>query len=404
MQKRLENQAGRPAADRVVMCRAGVAVFALVILHFALGGRHALALEEFPLVWQSARLPGAAPKSVVETTAGVLVAAASRQTSGGATLVCCRSTDGGETWSRGGVIAVDPTPTTDLGDAALLCLRNGEILASYRHNHYRGLPAGQHDYSIRVARSGDGGLSWSPHSTVDSVSGISAGLWASYLVESSDGKLQCYYDDEATPWRENYRRHQWLTVRTWDGARNSWVRPVTVSRARDPRHLSRDGMCSVVETAPGRLLCVFESVDVVPPFRGVLRRVTSDDGGLTWSWAREDRPVVWRPADHTYNALAPWTIRLSSGTLLCVFVTDEDRPVPDVPSTSRLDEDVKAVYSHDDGKTWSPRPQTIAADHPCYLPGVVELKRGPRRGQVLLQYTSRRVPSIRYGTPAVRTD
>jgi len=41
------------------------------------------------------------------------------------------------------------------------------------------------------------------------------------------------------------------------------------------------------------------------------------------------------------------------GTLCCVFVTDEDRPKPDIPATSILDEDVKAVYSFDNGKSWS---------------------------------------------------
>lgn len=186
-------------------------------------------------------------------------------------------------------------------------------------------------------------------------------------------------------------------MRTWDPASRTWGDPVTVSRAHDPRDLSRDGMPSVVETAPGHLLCVFESVDVEPPFKGVLRRVTSNDGGRTWSWTGAERPVVWRPPDRDFNALAPWMIRLSSGALLCVFVTDEDRPEPDTPSTGRLDQDVKAVYSRDGGETWSCCAQTVAAEPRCYLPGIVELTSRERRGQVLVQYASRNRLKIRFG-------
>jgi len=355
----------------------------------------------FPLTWAEPRRAGVAPKSIVELPNGALVTADTRRTSDSVQILCFRSLDSADTWTTAGVVASDPDRRTDLSDCALLVRKNGELLVSYRHNNYRGLQTEERRFSIYVARSHDGGLTWQKPEIVDDTRGTTAGLWASFLFETAEGQLQCYYDDEVTPWREGFRRHQWLTMKTWNPATERWTSPTTVSRAHNPSHLSRDGMCTVVETAPGKLLCVFESVDVEAPFHGVLRSSTSEDNGQTWSWHQRERPIVWRPEKRPFSALAPWTIRLSSGPLLCVFVTDEDRKVPDVPATGQLHMDVKAVYSYDRGETWSKLAQTVAAEHPNYLPGVVEITRGPRKGQVLLQYTR---PFggryVRFGTPA----
>jgi hypothetical protein len=238
---------------------------------------------------------------------------------------------------------------------------------------------------------------------VDESTGSRAGLWASFLFETRNGELQCYYDDEAAPAREGFHRHQWLTMRQWNATMGEWGERITVSRAHDSQHLSRDGMCSVVETAPGHLLCVFESVDTSQPHKGVLRSVSSSDAGATWSWQNTERPIVWRPADHLYNALAPWMIQLSSGPLLCVFVTDEDRATPDTPSTGKLDEDMKAIYSYNGGSMWSARPQLLAK-HPAYLPGVVELRQRnaaatETTATVLLQYQSYWSAQVKRGYP-----
>lgn len=360
---------------------------------------HASASETtYPLVLEPTSRPGASPKSLVETADGTLVSAGSSWSTAGAELQCYRSVDGGTTWTMAGLIALDPEHSTDLGDSALLTRKDGEILVAYRHNRYKGRPTQERHFSIQVASSKDAGLTWRHHSTVAQATGTTEGLWASFLLETEDGQLQCYYDDEVAPLEEGRTMHQWLTVRTWDPAREEWTSPTIVSRAHNRAHLSRDGMCTVVETSPGKLLCVFESVDVRFPHKGVLRSVTSEDGGATWSWQHEERPIIWRPADRTYNALAPWTIRLSSGALACVFVTDEDRATPDTPATGRLNQDVKAIYSFDDGKTWSKRPQMVADEHPCYLPGIVELRHGSHAGRVVVQYHSRWRWRVKFGS------
>jgi hypothetical protein len=216
--------------------------------------------------------------------------------------------------------------------------------------------------------------------------GTDHGLWSTFLLQRSDGALQCYYDDETTPAEAGLPGHQWITMKTWDPAARAWADPVTVSRAFDRRHLSRDGMCTVVETAPPRLVCAFESVQTAPPHAGLLRFVTSGDGGATWSWSAHERAVLYQPADTRFNALAPWMVRLPDGTLLCVFTTDEDRPVPGVASRGRLYQDLKFVTGEPEGEVWSAHATPIDSDYPNLFPGLC-LATGPQaRPTLVLQY------------------
>jgi hypothetical protein len=308
---------------------------------------------------------------------------------GGQSLVCFRSRDLGRTWVYLSEIVRDDDPTTDLGDAHLLQLADGTLLCSYRRNHHRGLPAEACRYRIEVACSRDRGATWQPHSVVAEAQGGGRGLWSSFLFQRPDGALQCYYDDEDAPAEAGLPGHQWLTMRTWDAHAGTWTDPVTVSRALDPQHLSRDGMCSVVSVGDGRLLCVLESVRTEPPHRGVVRSVTSSDGGATWSWRDEERQTVYHTRDPLYNALAPSMVRLPGGGLLVVFTTDEDRPEPGIPAEGVLDQSVKCIVSTGDGQTWSAEPMIVDGDSPLYFPGVCLLTSRTRAPAVLAQYVHR---------------
>ena len=256
-----------------------------------------------------------------------------------------------------------------MGDGNLV-RQGGDLLCAYRLNRK---PA----YAVRVARSADGGETWTDHSTVEAVSeegpGPSRGLWAPFLLVTKRGRIQCYYDDEHTPWLRGFSGHQWVTMREWDGHR--WGGGVTVARAHGPKLLSRDGMATVVETAPGRLLCAFESVQTDSPHAGVARFVTSDDGGRSWSWTHKERSVLYEPKDRRFLVLCPWLARIGRN-LVCTFVTDEDRPEPGVSGTPahRLKLDVKSVLSHDGGRTWERVATTVyrGTSH-NYLSGVVAL-------------------------------
>ncbi len=88
-------------------------------------------------------------------------------------------------------------------------------------------------------------------------------------------------------------------------------------------------------------------------------------------------------------AVSPWICRLTDGTLICVFATDEDRSVPDKPGTPvrRLNMDVKYVTSTDDAEHWSTRAQTIYnGSHKSYMPGITQLRHGPHAGSMLVLF------------------
>lgn len=332
--------------------------------------------------WRDGVFPVAGTRGLLYLSDGTLLAAHGVHKDGSASVSCAASRDGGKTWTERSVIASDPDHETDIGDGMLLRTRSGDLLYCYRQNHYRGAHEKNPDYAIRVAVSRDAGKSWEKHSTVTghqvrADGSPSRGLWAPFLFETPQGRLQCYYDDEKTPLEAGFRGHQWLMMRTWNPKARSWEKPVVVSRAHDPKHLSRDGMGTVVSLSGKRLLCALESVQVAPPHAGVIRYVTSDDDGATWSWSRQERGVLYQPAKKDFMSLSPQVSRLSDGTLACIFCTDEDRETPDRAGTPppRLNMDIKVVTSHDSGQTWSPA-RTVSDSHRAYLPGLVEAKRG----------------------------
>ncbi len=340
------------------------------------------------IIWDADAHRGAGFKTPLELRNGsVLVTKTVPVSTGGFEVQCHRSLDGGLRWEYLSRVAYNPAIGADIGDGHMTQLRDGRLLYSYRDNLcHSDLPIAQRIFRLRVAQSCDNGLTWSHHSDITSSHGTKAGLWSTFLLQRRDGTLQCYYDDEVTPSTLGFPRHQWLTMRSWDPVLCSWMNPVTVSRAHDPSHLSRDGMCSVVELPSRRLICAFEGVQNYPPHRGLLRTTTSDDGGKSWSWQKQERATLYEPADRNFNVTAPWMVRLENGALLCVFTTDEDRLAPGVISTGKLEMNLKCVLSLDEGGRWQSRAQTIDSRYTIYFPGVTQLRYGKNRGSLLVQY------------------
>ena len=208
--------------------------------------------------WDPDPLEAPGCRTPIQLRQGDILAAGTVQlTPEGSVIRCYASRDLGRTWELRGEIVRDATPHVDLGDGTFLeRARNGELLFVYRHNfdYYvdPSLPDKDHTYRIEVAVSHDQGRTWQPHSTVKSIAGTRMGLWSPSLFERSDGTLQCYHDDEHIAEQSGFRLHQWTTMWTWDDERGQWIDPVIVSRAHNPAHLSRDGMCSVVELPGGR--------------------------------------------------------------------------------------------------------------------------------------------------------
>lgn len=297
-------------------------------------------------------------------------------------LTCFRSDDVGVTWQKLGLVLSDPVPRADVGDGNLLRLPDGDLMVVYRQNHTSGEFQTRPEYGIRVSVSSDGGRTWKVHSTVarhqDDRAEISRGYWAPFLFRPRSGRVQCYYDDEDTPYRNGFHGHQWVEMKTLDPKSGEWEKETTVSRAPLPTDLSRDGMATVVETSPGKLLCVLESVSTSPPTVGDVRSVTSDDDGKTWSWQHGSRPVVYQ-ALGPYHSFCPWLLPGPKRQIFCLFATDEDNQDPHRAGTpaNRLKLDIKAVRSEDGGSTWSKPFLVYAGTHHNYLPSGAVL--GPGR-------------------------
>jgi hypothetical protein len=322
--------------------------------------------------------PGPGPKGAVVLRSGALLCARTEGTESGVRIVCMASADRGRTWKEVGTIVTAPRGS-DIGDGHLLEAARGHVLYSYRDNRTGG--SSEPTYAIRVAESRDSGRTWRSHSTVTECAGARGGLWSSFLIRTRSGKLHCLVDDERTPWEAGYTGHQWLTMRTWDARKRSWVHPVTVSRAHNPAHLSRDGMGTMVELPDGKLLCVFETVDTAPPHAGVIMAVTSSDGGATWSWQTRERAMVYQPADRRYGAYQPWLSRLPDGTIVCVFGRNEGRaqPVPGGTPLPGLGLDIVAILSRDNGRSWTRPVSLYEGTHRNALPGVLTLPGSPPR-------------------------
>lgn len=345
------------------------------------------AADDSPSInWTELTVHAGGGKGLVQLANGDLLATRTAWKSNGVQVVCARSRDAGGHWEDISVIASENVPGADLGDGHLVQLPDGDVLYSYRHNFTRANAAGLRRYSIRVASSQDAGKTWQPHSVVAESTLSPAhepdalrGLWSSFLLVKRDGTVHCCYDDEDTPHGKGFFRHQWLTMKIWDAKWRAWTNPVTVSRAHNRRHLSRDGMPSIVELAGGRLLCVFESVQTAPPHANCLRTVTSDDGGKTWSWRREERQIVYPTAKTNHLSVSPWIALLPGDRVVCVFATDEDRDVPAKSGTPpwAMQLDVKSIFSPDAGRTWSREACPIfAANHRAYMPGILRLRDG----------------------------
>lgn len=329
------------------------------------------------ITWQP-ELPAPAPRGQLALANGTILTSG-RGKGPGAQLICFASQDEGKTWSEWGVIASDPDGRADIGDGNIVQESKGELLAVFRHNHHQNSNP-KPDYAVEVSVSKDGGKTWQPHSTVATSrpeeKTPSRGLWSPLFFVTQEGNIQCYYDDEDTPFRKGFRGHQWVTMKTYSTRAEKWEKPVTVARAHDPKLLSRDGMASVVELKKGHLLCAFESVQTAAPHAGLIRMVNSSDGGRTWSWSKREREVLYEPLDQRFHAFSPSLAKLPNGTLLALFATNEDRPEPGISGTPprELSLDIKYVTSPDNGHTWD-RTATLlyGGTHHNYLPGITLL-------------------------------
>ena len=342
--------------------------------------------------WEKTAYRASGAKGFVELANGDLLATRTFGREAITKIICSRSTDGGITWRDLSVIAQEAVPGLDMGDGHLMACRDGTLLYSFRKNLCRTPTIKNPHYQIMVVKSCDGGLSWTNHSIgkeVQATGGEVRGLWSSALPQRTDGTILGFYEDEDEPGRAGFKRHQWLMMKLWDDKTTSWSSPMIVSRAKEPQHLSRDGMPSVIEQTDGTLLCVLESVTEEQPCWNVVRLVRSTDNGKTWDWQTHGRQILYCPEKKRHSAVSPWLSQLENGSLVCVFATDEDRDVPDEPGAPirAMNRDIKFVSSMDQGKTWTTHAFPVAIEtHKTYMPQMVQLRHPRHKGAFLCLY------------------
>ncbi len=350
-----------------------------------------------PIIWEDTNTYSMGWKGPIELTDGTILSTQMNPGSplSGQMIKCVASTDGGKTFKEIGTIASEH-PSADFGDSAMVQLSDGTILCSYRYNRYNYPTSGKSEHQIRMSYSTDGGKTWEFHSVVSEHTanspgynqGEQRGLWSQYILETSRGDIQCYYDDENVCFENGYIGHQWWMMKTWNEETRTWENPVAVGRTNTPSLLARDGQGVVQEVAPGVLVTVFESVRTTSPHRGCVRMTVSTDYGATWNYVdangNDNRKIVYVPEDENFSTLCPWLTILDGGVLMCTFMTDEDRETADNVASGVLDQSMKYCLSYDQGETWSD-PYMLDERHPLWGPGVILLEHGENAGKVFYQ-------------------
>lgn len=286
-----------------------------------------------------------------------------------------RSSDAGETWQPACPSAVlDPGDEVNVGSPSLTTLRDGTIILTafvlpcpWRRNEARwrgrAVPVEGNDYlyvpdeqQVIVRRSFDNGLTWDGPYTVDTAfyGGGSCGVRAS-VIETSDGTLLMPINGEFPDTNEKTAALVYSTDKgeTWEpySLITSWK--VNQGQARcfglpsviayDDNHLlaagscvrepgtfvtsSEDGGCTWSELRPVETrgacthLCrVGDAATLLSyghhhyPYG--IRMMPSCDDGRTWD---PERVTVVRSDGAGCDLGSPWTLRLSNGTLFCVY-------------------------------------------------------------------------------------
>lgn len=285
----------------------------------------------------------------------------------GKRIAYIKSVDGGISWREIATIVQTTDPNADMGDGSLV-VHNGELLYAYRFNTYNGPYSARKYYSIRVRASGDGGLTWHDHSTVqeNSAGEQKVGLWTPQLFVTAGGQLQIYYDDGNAPsaFYKEPRVGQWAVLRTWDNAARVWTRYTVVSRP--PTHLTgksaitSDGARTPIELSPGHIWVPVESNILNENGIGrslILKFAESTDNGKTWSWEHGTWPVLYRLPPSLGGTYYDWSwplaARTKDGVTAVVFRSNELSPAPTQGTSYQTDKYLFYLLSIDGNKTWS---------------------------------------------------
>lgn len=293
-------------------------------------------------------------------------------------LIVSSSTDNGRTFQEIGEIAraagdIDNAYLVEVSSApqtVIAAFRNHDLDSQGRPTHYR----------ITICGSPDGGKSWTFFSQAAETS-PPQGIWEPFGRMGNRGEVQITYSQEFAA------DDQRTLLVTSPNRGLTWSKPINL----DERSLHlRDGMCGIAQTrdtANGKDVLVMVVETTRFPGKFDVEGMLSYDDGMSY----EGRHIVYNPSPENvlrnqsnpnvqsanipdiYNAGAPQIASFKAdGSLICVFMTDEDAPPDSVNWTRHAA--IKAVFApppRNGTIEWGP-PILIAKEE-SYWPGVAAI-------------------------------
>lgn len=281
---------------------------------------------------------------------GSILAAFAQREGGQRVLRVSKSTDGGRTFTPWGEVS---RGAGDVDNMFLLEVTPQKILAAFR-NHDLG-PNGPTYFRITVCQSVDGGRHWGFLSQAFEKR-PPFGIWEPFMRRGRHGEVQLMFSQE---FAHNDQRSM-LVVSRDEG--RTWSEPRCVEGGKEAL---RDGMVGIADTKDGgrdALVMVFETTRY-GTFN--IEAVLSDDDGATWHHRHE---VYTPPRGH--NAGAPQIASFADGSLVVVFMCDEDAKKVEWTKHAAI----KVVFASppENGKIRWSKPKTLCNGSSSW-PGIMPL-------------------------------
>lgn len=237
---------------------------------------------------------------------GSILSSFTRFPDGKRALCVARSTDNGRTFEN---LSEVTRAEGDVDNMFLLEVAPGVVLAAFR-NHDVG-PHGPTHFRITVCRSQDGGRTWRFASQA-AEKGAPLGIWEPFMRLGKRGEVQLTYSQEFAP------NNQCTMLVTSNDQGSSWSRAVCLHGDNDPLRDGMNGIATTYDNGREALVMVFETTRH-GPFN--IEALISYDDGASWHHRHE----VFRPKPG-HNAGSPQITSFADGSMVVVFMTDEDSP------------------------------------------------------------------------------
>lgn len=281
---------------------------------------------------------------------GSLLSSFTRFPDGKRALCVARSTDNGQTFENYSEVT---RRAGDVDNMFLLEVAPGVVLAAFR-NHDLGSNGPTH-FRITVCRSMDGGRTWQFASQAAEKK-PPFGIWEPFMRIGRHGEVQLTYSHEYA-----HKNQCTMLVVSHDQG-SSWSQPKCLHGEKDLRRDGMNGIAKTVDNGREALVMVFETT-TYGPFN--VEALISYDDGATW----QHRHEVFRPR-HGHNAGSPQITSFADGSMVVVFMTDNDSPKVEWVKHAA----VHAVFAGPprNGKIHWGTPQVVSPA-PSLWPGVMAL-------------------------------